>query len=161
MNKTRWSRVIFSSCVSLAVLFQAAFALELHSPLPSDLVLWSLFVSSVACAVAALLVRNRLTANAKISYSPERTYRIPQLEAEESYLVVGTYCVILCRQPSFPVHYPRIKSFYLSEASADQAVMAASSENPHWRVVGVEPRNLSARNEQIDPLQGLPDWHVA
>ena len=161
MSKTVWSTVIISSCVSLAVLFQAAFALELHSPLPSDLVLCSLSILSVACAAAAFLVRNRLTANAKISYTPGSAYRKPQLEAGESYLVVDTYCVILCRQPFFPVHYPRIKSFYLNEASADRAVIAASVENPHWRVVGVEPSTLSARKERIDPLHGMPDWHVA
>jgi hypothetical protein len=161
MSKTIWSRVIISSSVSLAVLFQTAFALELHSPLPSDLVLWSLSILTVACVVAAMLVRNRLTANAKISYTPERADREPRLESKEGYLVVGTYCVILCREPLIPVHYPRIKSLYLNEASADRAVIAASSENPHWRVVGVEPRDLTARNEQIDILHSTPDWHVA
>ena len=148
--------------MALALLFQAAFLLELHSPLPSDMVLWSLSIVSVACLAVVLLARRSLATNAKVSYTPESVNMQPPFEAEEGYQVGGTYCVILCRQPLFPVHYPRTKSFYLSEASADRAVVTASIENPQWRAIGVEPNNLSARKPQSDHSNSTSEtWHVA
>jgi hypothetical protein len=150
MGKTRLLRLMIWSSVALVVLFQAAFLLELHSPLPSDLALWSLSVASVACVVVALLGRRSLVANAKIRYAPESVSLTRQLEARERYRVVGTYCVILCRQPAFAEDAPRSKCFYLSEASADRAVVTASAENPRWRAIGVEPPNLSPRKPRSD-----------
>jgi hypothetical protein len=148
--------------VALVLLFQAAFLLELHSPLPSDMVLWSLSIVSVACLAVVLLARRSLATNAKIGYTPESVNVQPTFEAEEGYQVGGTYCVILCRQPLFPVHYPRTKSFYLIEASADRAVVIASIENPQWRAIGVEPSNLSARKPQSDRSYSTSEtWHVA
>jgi hypothetical protein len=150
MRKTRLLRLEIWSSVALALLFQAAFLFELHSLLPSDLALWSLSILSVACVAVALLGRRSLVADAKISYAPERVCPQRCNDAEKCYRVLGTYCVILCRQPLFPMHYPRTKSFYLSEASADRAVVIASIENPRWRPIGVEPPNLSARMPQSE-----------
>jgi hypothetical protein len=162
MRKHIWLRFIVASSVTLAALFQAAVALELHSPLPSNLVLWSLSMLSIACAVAALLAHRTLKVYARISYRPEGAKLEPRLEAAESYGVVGTYCVTLCRPYSFPVHYPHMKSFYLTETSADQARITASLENPRWRVVGVEPRNLAACKAQSERSNGPTEaWHVA
>jgi hypothetical protein len=150
MSKTRLLRLAIWVSVALAALFQAAFLLELHSPLPSDLSLWSLSILSLACVGVVLLVRGSLAAQAKISYRPDRAYPQRHFDAEAEYRVQGDYCVILCRQPLAPMYYPRIKCFYLSEASADRAVTIASSENPQWRAIGVEPPNLSARVPQSD-----------
>jgi hypothetical protein len=162
MYKTRLLRLAIRASVALAVLFQAAFLFELHSSLPSDLALWSLSTLSVVCLGVVLLARRSLAVNAKISYSPERRYLQRQFEAGEGYRVVGTYCVILGRQPLFPVHYPRTKCFYLSEASAERAVATASVENPRWRAIGVEPPNMSARKPQSDRSHCTSDtWHVA
>ena len=74
MSKTRLLRLAIWAFVMLAVLFQTAFLFELHSPLPSDLALWSLSTLSVACVVVVLLVRGSLAAKAKISYRPQRVY---------------------------------------------------------------------------------------
>jgi hypothetical protein len=163
MSKAILLRLMISSSVALAVLFQAVFLVEIHSPLPSALVLWSLSILSLACLAIVLLARRSLAANAKVSYVPEGVYPQPQFEAGEGYRVLGTYCVILGRQPlANPIQYPRTKSFYLSEASADRAVVTASIENPQWRAIGVEPNNLSARKPQSDrPYPTSETWHVA
>jgi hypothetical protein len=149
MSKTRLLRLAIWASVALAALFQTAFLFELHSPLPSNLALWSLSILSVACVVVVLLVRTSLVAKAKISYGPERVY-LRHFDIGAEYRVQRVYCVILCRQPLVSTHYPRSKCFYLSEGSADRAVTTASTENPQWRVVGVEPPNLSARKPQSD-----------
>jgi hypothetical protein len=163
MNKTRLLRLELWSSMALAVLFQAAFLLELHSLLPSDLALWSLSMLSVACLAVVLLARRSLATHAKLSYTPERFHLQRQFEAGEGYRVLGTYCVILCRQPlANPVLYPRTKCFYLIEASADRAVVTASAENPQWRAIGVEPPNVCARTPQSDRSHSTSDtWHVA
>jgi hypothetical protein len=150
MSKTRLLRLAIWASVALAALFQTAFLFELHSPLPSDLVLWSLSILSVVCVAVVLLVRGSLAAKAKISYGPERVYRQRHFDVGAECRVQGVYCVILCRQPLVSMHYPRTKCFYLSEGSADRAVTTASIENPQWRVVGVEPPDLSVRMPQGD-----------
>jgi hypothetical protein len=156
MSKTRLLRLAIWASVALAALFQTAFLFELHSPLPSDRVLWSLSILSVACVAVVLLVRESLAAKAKISYGPERVYLQRHFDVGAEYPVQGVYCVILCRQPS------RTKCFYLSEGSADRAVTAASIENPQWRAIGVEPPNLSVRMPRSDRSQSTSHtWHVA
>ena len=162
MSKTRLLRLATWATVALAALFQTAFLFELHSPLPSDLALWSLSILSVACVVVALLVRGSLAAKAKLRYRPERVYLQRHFDVEAEYRVRGVYCVILCRQPLVPMYYPRTKCFYLSEGSADRAVTTASIENPQWRAIGVEPPNLSARVPQNDRSHPTSHtWHVA
>jgi hypothetical protein len=163
MNKTRLLRLGLWSSLAFAVLFQAAFLLELHSPLPSALVLGSLSILSVACLAIVLLARRSLAATVRVSYAPERVYRQRKFEAGEGYRVLGTYCVILCRQPlANPVLYPRTKCFYLTEASADRAIVTASVENPQWRAIGVEPPNVCPRMPQSDHSHPTSDtWHVA
>jgi hypothetical protein len=76
---------------------------------------------------------------------------------------MNPYCVILCPEPLVnPVCYPRTKRFYLRAATADGAVQTASEDNPQWRVVGIEPRDLFARLLQSDPLRPISsDWHAA
>jgi hypothetical protein len=162
MSKTRLLRLAIWASVALAALFQTAFLFEIHSPLPSDLALWSLSILSVACMAVVLLARGSLAANEKVSYRPERVYLQRHFDLGAEYRIQGVYCVILCRQPLFPIHHPRIKCFYLSEGSADRAVTTASSENPQWRAIGVEPPNLSARVPQSDRSQSTSHtWHVA
>jgi hypothetical protein len=59
---------------------------------------------------------------------------------------MNTYCVILCREPLVnPICYPHGKRLYLRAATADGAIKTASDDNPHWRVIGIEPRDLFAR----------------
>jgi hypothetical protein len=162
MSKTRLLRVAIWASVALAALFQTAFLFELHSPLPSDLVLWSLSILSVACVAVVLLVRGSLAAKAKISYGPERVYRQRHFDVGAEYRAQSVYCVILCRQPSVSMHYARTKCFYLSEGSADRAVTTASIENPQWHAIGVEPPNLSVRMPRSDRSQSTSHtWHVA
>jgi hypothetical protein len=76
---------------------------------------------------------------------------------------MNPYCVILCPEPLVnPVCYPRTKRFYLRAATADGAIQTASEDNPQWRVVGIEPRDLFARLLQSDPLRPIPSgWHAA
>jgi hypothetical protein len=150
MSKTRLFRLAIWASVVLAVLFQSAFLFELHSALPSGLALWSLSILSFACVAVVLLVRRSLAAKAKISYRPERVFPQRRFDGGAEYRVHGIYCVLLCRQPFVPMRYPRTKCFYLSEGSADRAITTASIENPQWRVIGVEPPNLSARMPQGD-----------
>lgn len=163
MSKTRWLRLAIWACVVLAVLFQAAFLFELHSPVPSDSALWSLSILSVASVVVILLVRRSLAARAKISYRPERVSLQRNSTAGAQYRVPGDYCVILCRRPSVALLSPRAKCFYLSEGSADRAVTTASIENPQWRVVGIEPPHPSfARKKQSDRSHStFHTWDVA
>jgi hypothetical protein len=56
---------------------------------------------------------------------------------------MNPYCVILWTEPLVnPVSYPRTKRFFLRAGWADGAIQAALADNPHWRVVGIEPRDL-------------------
>jgi hypothetical protein len=150
MSKTRLLRFAIWASVVSAALFQTAFLVELHGPLPSDLTLCSFSALSVACVAVVLFARRSLATKAKISYTPERVSRRPRSDAGAEHRVQRVYRVILCRQPLVPMHYPRTKSFYLSEGSAVGAVTTASMENPQWRAIGVEPPNLSARRPQSD-----------
>jgi hypothetical protein len=160
MRKTRLLRLAIWASLALAALFQTAFLLELHSPLPSNSALWSLSILSIACVAVFLLVRGSLAAKAKISYGPERAYRQRHSDNGAEYWVQGVYCVILYRQPL--LHYPLTKRFYLSEGSADRAVRIASIENPQWLVIGVEPPNLSACMPHGDHSEATSHtWDVA
>jgi hypothetical protein len=161
MRKTTLLRSIIFVFVAMAVLFQTAFLFEIHSSSPSDLVLWTLSILSIASVAVALQGRRTLIADAKISYAPAKVSQQSLCQDWESYRLPGSYCVILCRRPLFPVHYPRTKSFYLSEASADRAVATASIENARWRAIGVEPFNLSAREPQSDRSHATSDWNAA
>jgi hypothetical protein len=161
MSKTRLLRLVIWASVALAALFQMAFLFELHSPLSSDLALWSLFILSLACVVVIVLVRGSLAAVAKLSYGLERACLQHHFNGAQ-YGVQGVYCVVLYRRPLVPMYYPRTKCFYHSEGSADRAVATASTENPQWLVIGVEPSNLSARMPQSDRSHPTSDtWHVA
>jgi hypothetical protein len=65
---------------------------------------------------------------------------------------MNPYCVILCPEPLVnPVSHPRTRCFFLRATSADGAIQAALSDNPHGRVIGIEPRDLFARLLQGDP----------
>jgi hypothetical protein len=163
MSKVRWLRLQIWSSVTVAVLLQAAFLLELHTPMPSRSVLWSLSGASVACLVILLLARRGLATNAKLSYAPDTAYPQRRFDAGAAYPVQGDYCVILCRRPLVDsVHYPHTKSLYLSEGSAERAVLTASVENPQWRAIGVEPSNLSARVPQRARSRSASEtWDVA
>lgn len=52
------------------------------------------------------------------------------------------YCVVLRPQQSLNL-YPQTKRYYLKARSAAQAMLIAS-EDPEWRVCGVEPAGMSA-----------------
>jgi hypothetical protein len=149
MSKTGLLRLAIWASAVLAALFQTAFLFELHSPAPSELVLWSFSILSIACVVVVLFIGRSSTARAKIGYGPERVYRQHHFRGPQ-YGVQGVYCVVLGHQPSVPPHIPRTKCLYLSEDSADRAVTTASIENPQWRAIGVEPPNLSTRKPQSD-----------
>jgi hypothetical protein len=67
------------------------------------------------------------------------------------------YCVILCLEPLGQPHMLlRVKRLYLRAAAADEAVKTASDDNPPWRVIGVEPRDLFARLLRSDPSPPTP-----
>jgi hypothetical protein len=51
---------------------------------------------------------------------------------------MNTYCVILSRRPFVNPSYPRTKRFYVGAPTADHAILTASAENPHFRVIGIE-----------------------
>jgi hypothetical protein len=76
---------------------------------------------------------------------------------------MNPYCVILCPEPLVnPVSYPRTKCFFLRAPSANGAIQAALADNPQWRVIGIEPRDLFARLLQSEPSCPTPqDWHAA
>jgi hypothetical protein len=65
---------------------------------------------------------------------------------------MNPYCVILCPEPLVnPISYPRTKCFFVTAPSADGAIQAALSDNPLWRVIGIEPDHLFARPLRSDP----------
>jgi hypothetical protein len=76
---------------------------------------------------------------------------------------MNPYCVILWPEPLVnPVSYPRTKRFFLRARSADGAIQAALADNPHWRVIGIEPRDLFAGLLQGASSCPKPhDWHAA
>jgi hypothetical protein len=57
----RGLRVLMWAAALLTILFQAAFLVELHSPLAMDSMLWSLFVLSVVCLIVFLYARSALS----------------------------------------------------------------------------------------------------
>jgi hypothetical protein len=73
------------------------------------------------------------------------------------------YCVILCFQTWVnSTSYPRTKRFFLGASSPDGAIQAALADNPHWRVIGIEPMDLFARLLRSEPPCPTPhDWHAA
>jgi hypothetical protein len=73
------------------------------------------------------------------------------------------YCVILWPEPLVnPVSYPRTKRFFLRAPSAGGAIKAALADNPHWRVIGIEPRDLFASLLQGASSKPKPhNWHAA
>jgi hypothetical protein len=54
-------RVWMWSAVALAIVFQAAFLIELHSPQAMDELLWSLFGVSAVCFMSFLYARRSLS----------------------------------------------------------------------------------------------------
>jgi hypothetical protein len=69
---------------------------------------------------------------------------------------MNPYCVILCLERL--VHHmccPRMKRFYLRAPTADGAIQAASNDNPQWRVIGIEPSDLTAPLRQGDDSNDL------
>jgi hypothetical protein len=62
---------------------------------------------------------------------------------------MNAYCFVLRLERAFRSRYPSTKRFFLSAKSAGQAVLLAS-DDPKWRVVGIEPAEMSAQ------LPGFP-----
>jgi hypothetical protein len=83
--------------------------------------------------------------------------------SEQAGETVNPYCVILWPEPLVnPVSCPRTKRFFLRAPSADGAIQAALADNPHWRVIGIEPGNLFAGLLQGASSCPKPhDWHAA
>jgi hypothetical protein len=75
---------------------------------------------------------------------------------------MNPYCVILWPEPLVnPLSYPRTKRFYLRAPSADGAIQDALADNPRWRVIGIEPRDLFAGLLQGASSCPKPhDWHA-
>ena len=71
-----------------------------------------------------------------------------------------TYCVILRLQRALNGPYLRAKRYYLRANSATQATLIAS-EDPEWRVFGVEPARLSAAPLQSERSPSKENWNVA
>jgi hypothetical protein len=60
---------------------------------------------------------------------------------------MNAYCVILRPQPFVTTtSYARSKRFYLTAPTADRAMRTATDENPQFRAIGVEPRDLYSRS---------------
>jgi len=57
----RGFRLLMWASAFLTILFQAAFLIELHSPLAMNSILWSLFVLSVVCLIVFLYARSALS----------------------------------------------------------------------------------------------------
>jgi hypothetical protein len=72
---------------------------------------------------------------------------------------MNAYCVILCRQPFVNPAYPRTKRFYVGASTADRAIRAASDQNPHFRVMGIEHSDLYPRLGQNDRSPSM--WQAA
>jgi hypothetical protein len=75
---------------------------------------------------------------------------------------MNPYCVVLCPELlGNPVSCPRTKRFFLRATLADGAIQAALADNPQWRVIGVEPRDLFARLLQAPSCPIPHDWYAA
>jgi hypothetical protein len=87
----------------------------------------------------------------------------PGNASQQAGETMNAYCVILWPEPLVnPVSYPRTKRLFLRAPSADGAIQAALSDNPHWRVIGIEPRDLFAGLLQGASSCPKPhDWHAA
>jgi hypothetical protein len=72
---------------------------------------------------------------------------------------MNAYCVMLCRQPFVNPAYPRTKRFYVGASTADRAIRAASDENPHFRVMGIEHSDLYPRLVPNDMSPSM--WQAA
>jgi hypothetical protein len=72
---------------------------------------------------------------------------------------MNTYCVILSRQPFVNPAYPRTKRFYVGASTAHRAIRAASDQNPHFRVMGIEHSDLYPRLIQNDMSPSM--WQAA
>jgi hypothetical protein len=72
---------------------------------------------------------------------------------------MNAYCVMLCRQPFVNPAYPRTKRFYVGASTADRAIRAASDENPHFRVMGIEHSDLYPRSVPNDMSPSM--WQAA
>lgn len=72
---------------------------------------------------------------------------------------MNTYCVILSRQPFVNPAYPRTKRFYVGASTAHRAIRAASEQNPHFRVMGIEHSDLYPRLIQNDMSPSM--WQAA
>jgi hypothetical protein len=83
--------------------------------------------------------------------------------SEQAGETMKPYCVILWPEPLVnPVSYPRTKRFFLRAPSADGAMQAALADNPHWRVIGIEPRDLFAGLLRTASSCPKPhDWQAA
>ena len=55
-----------------------------------------------------------------------------------------TYCVICREREATPASKAPMIRFYLSSDAADRAILTTEAENPHCRVLGIEP---VARND--------------
>jgi hypothetical protein len=73
---------------------------------------------------------------------------------------MNTYCVVLRPQPPFCTIYTRPKRCYLRANSATQAMLIAS-EDPEWRVIGVEPAGVFALAPVSDDSGSKANLHVA
>lgn len=71
---------------------------------------------------------------------------------------MNAYCVILC-SCSLSNTEPRMQSFYLRASTPDQALAAASYENPQWRILGIEPGRLSRFWQHSD--ESLPTSDIS
>jgi hypothetical protein len=69
---------------------------------------------------------------------------------------MNAYCVVLCRC-SLSNTELRTQRFYLRASTPDQALAAASYENPQWRVLGIEPGCQSRFWPQSGQSQPTPD----
>jgi hypothetical protein len=70
--------------IALVVVFQAAFPLEIHSALASNLTLWLLSAASVGCLVAFVIARNALANKAKIHYARRDSDAVAQFSSAPS-----------------------------------------------------------------------------
>lgn len=89
-------------------------------------------------------MRSRRVIAARLPKSGDRFALLGTPRGTLSFIItqggfMTTYCVV-CRGPVVgPMRNSRTMRFYLSEASADRAVVVAAQENPEFRVLGIEP----------------------
>lgn len=72
MAKGRSLRIGMWVAVSLAILFQAAFLIELHGSVATDWILWVSFITSIVCFVIFEHIRIRLTSFKHGNYRKQR-----------------------------------------------------------------------------------------